>query len=197
MAAGEAKEKCGTMGKRSNFQRFKADAYDTPRAAVRPLLPHLKRDSSFIEVCAGRGDLCRWLEMEGHHCIGAFDIAPRQGEWMGAIYTRNVLAAGGVADLKGLADCFITNPPWTRELLHGIIVRLSLVMPTWLLFDADWAHTLQARPFLPLLHKIVAVGRVKWISGSAYTGKDNAAWHLFSVPRMPGRAIEFHGRGAQ
>jgi hypothetical protein len=182
------------MGKRSNFKRVKADAYDTPREAVRPLLPHLRRDTSFIEACAGKGDLIRWLELEGHHCIAAFDVRPRQGDWLGEIYTRDLLEKGA-DDLKGSADCFITNPPWSRDLLHGIIVRLAVVMPTWLLFDSDWAYTLQARPFLPLLHKIVAVGRVQWIPGSAYTSKDNAAWHLFGQPRMPSATIEFHGRG--
>ena len=51
--------------------------------------------------------------------------------------------------------------------------------PTWLLFDADWAHTKQARPYLKYCDKIVSVGRVKWIPDSKMTGKDNCAWYLF------------------
>src|SRR3984893_1647357 len=65
------------------------------------------------------------------------------------------------------AEFFITNPPWTRQLLHPIIVNLKRQKPTWLLFDADWAHTIQAAPYLSFCRKIVSVGRVKWI-GSRY-----------------------------
>jgi hypothetical protein len=32
------------MGKRSNFERREADFYPTPRAAVVPLVPHLRGD---------------------------------------------------------------------------------------------------------------------------------------------------------
>jgi hypothetical protein len=47
------------MGKRSNFTRRKQDAYDTPAAAVQPLLPHIAQDGEtrFVEPCAGKGDL--------------------------------------------------------------------------------------------------------------------------------------------
>ena len=90
------------------------------------------------------------------------------------------------------ADLIITNPPWDRRLLHPMIERFSEIRPTWLLFDADWAHTLQARPFLPLCCKIVSVGRVKWLEGTQHTSKDNCAWYLFGT-RQPG-PIEFVGR---
>ena len=76
-------------------------------------------------------------------------------------------------------DYFITNPPWTRELLHPIIDNLRKQLPTWLLFDADWMHTKQARPYLPFCDLIVSVGRVKWIPDSLYVGKDNSCWYKF------------------
>ena len=42
--------------------------------------------------------------------------------------------------------------------------------------------------------RIVSVGRVKWIAGSKFTGKDNAAWYLFDRPKnVP---AEFYGRAA-
>jgi hypothetical protein len=83
--------------------------------------------------------------------------------------------------LVGNIDCFITNPPWLRSTLHPLILHLSNQHPTWLLFDADWVHTRQAAPYLWRLQKIVSVGRVKWIPGSKFTGKDNCAWHLFDA----------------
>jgi hypothetical protein len=77
---------------------------------------------------------------------------------------------------------FITNPPWSRDVLHSIIANLSEQAPAWLLIDADWAHTRQSIPFLPRLRAIVSVGRVRWIPGSPHDGKDNCAWHLFTHP---------------
>jgi hypothetical protein len=184
------------MGKRSSFVRRKADAYDTPCSAVAPLLRHLRPATRFIEPCAGKGDLVRWLEDAGHHCMLASDIEPRHGCWEGDIQQHDILNGDlffGFDD--STADCFVTNPPWSRDVLHRIILRLAAIMPTWLLFDSDWVSTTQAVPYLPLLHRIVAVGRVRWIEGSPYTSKDNAAWHLFHHPRPPGRDIVFFGRG--
>lgn len=87
------------------------------------------------------------------------------------------------------AEFFVTNPPWTRELLHPIIENLSSQLPTWLLFDAGWMFTRQAIQYLKYCHKIVTVGRIKWIPGSQYTGKDDCCWYLFDqklIPQIPG-----------
>ena len=51
--------------------------------------------------------------------------------------------------------------------------------PTWLLFDADWMHTKQSSDYIPVLKKIVSIGRVKWIEGSKSVGKDNCCWYFF------------------
>jgi len=91
-------------------------------------------------------------------------------------------------------DYIITNPPWDRKILHPMIERFSAMRPTWLLFDADWAHTKQSAPFIPWLQKIVSVGRVKWIPDSKMTGKDNCAWYLFN--QHASGNTEFVGRAA-
>ena len=62
------------MGKRSNFERRDKDKYYTPRAAVEPLLPHLKPNSTFFEPCAGNGALIEHLEGAGHTCKYACDV---------------------------------------------------------------------------------------------------------------------------
>jgi hypothetical protein len=36
---------------------------------------------------------------------------------------------------------FVTDPPWSRPVLHEIIVNLSNQAPAWLLLDGDWGHT--------------------------------------------------------
>lgn len=163
------------MGKRSSFDRIPRDWYPTPFEAVRPLLPHIAdRERRYIEPCAGDGALIEHLA--GYHdCVGAYDIEPRRSKG------RNLILAKDATTYQypGRADCFITNPPWSRNVLHPIIANLSRQLPTWLLFDADWMHTRQSAQFMPWCRKIVSVGRVKWIPDSKMTGKDNCAWYLF------------------
>jgi len=173
------------MGKRSSFKRRKRDFYPTPYEGVTPLLPHLPEGTMFVEPCAGDGALVDHLEMNGHHCIGAYDIQPRcEGVRMLDALTADYLAP----------PCIITNPPWDRDILHPLIIRLSRQAPTWLLFDADWMHTRQSWRFLPMLRKVVSVGRLKWIPGSKHTGKDNCCWYLFDA--NSNGPIEFFGRSA-
>jgi hypothetical protein len=155
------------MGKRSEFPRLLQDAYQTPTEAVAPLLPHLSPCTRFIEPCCGEGRLIRHLQAAGHLLVDSFDL-PND-----ARKTRYQIPEDAI---------FITNPPWRREVLHPIIVNLSDQAPTWLLIDADWSHTKQASPYLTRLRMIVSIGRVRWIEGSPYDGKDNCAWHLFERP---------------
>ena len=176
------------MGKRSSFKRRPQDAYDTPPEAVVPLIPHIYREHKpvrFCEPCAGKGDLVDALTAYGLVCARARDIEPRRDD----IERKDALTT-----LTGNIDYFITNPPWTRAILHPLIELLSDQHPTWLLFDADWIHTKQAAPYLWRLRKIVSVGRLKWIPDSPHTGKDNVAWHLFDA-HSEGRA-QFFGRAA-
>ena len=172
------------MGKRSNFERVDRDFYPTPEAAVLPLLPHISENGfCFAEPCAGDGALIDHLESRGFTCTFACDIEPQAG---------NILKVDAFNIESTTASCFITNPPWDRKILHPLIIHLSDIAPTWLLFDADWIHTKQSAPFMDRLRKVVSVGRVKWIPDSKTTGKDNCAWHLFD---KPSEAItEFYGR---
>lgn len=176
------------MAKRSDgqFERRPRDLYDTPEGAVAPLLPHLNPETHFVEPCAGNGWLIASLEEAGHVCVQAGDIEPRiDGHKQ---YDAKI-------HLWAHMHCvqFITNPPWDRDILHPLIMNLSDQAPTWLLFDGDWIHTAQAKPFMPRLRRVVSVGRVKWIADSPHTGKDNAAWHHFGQP-MPFNQPQFFGR---
>lgn len=174
------------MGKRSSgFERRPQDFYRTPWEAVRPLLPFLPTGTDFVEPCAGDGALVDHLTSVGHRCIGKTDIEPRRGDI--------VRASAFTVRWRSSSGLFITNPPWTREVMHPLIRHLCLQRPGWFLFDADWVHTVQSTTLLPYLRKIVSVGRVTWIEGTRMTGKDNAAWHLFDGTRTPS-FVEFHGR---
>jgi hypothetical protein len=173
------------VGKRSSFERVPRDFYPTPYAAIVPLLPHLPSRATFSEPCAGNGALIDHLERGGLTCSYACDIYPqRQG-----IARADYMGALGLG-----VDFHITNPPWAREVLHGVIHYLSADAPTWLLFDADWMHTRQSTPFMPYLRKIVSVGRVKWIPDSKMTGKDNCCWYLFD--QTSDAPAQFIGRDA-
>jgi hypothetical protein len=74
-----------------------------------------------------------------------------------------------------------------------MIEHFSAMRPTWLLFDADWMHTLQSAPYMKWCRKIVSVGRVKWIPDSTMTGKDNCAWYLFDQSSIRGFSQETYG----
>lgn len=176
------------MGKRSSFARVERDFYPTPPEAISPLVPHLPAHFVYDEPCAGALDLVFNMFAvagEGRSKLGrASDIAPE--EWgVDAMDFRDYSPSPD-------AEMIITNPPWDRKILHPMIDHFAALLPTWLLFDADWAHTRQAAPFQDRLVKIVSVGRVKWIPGSKMTGKDNCAWYLFDAPRP--EPAEFHGR---
>ena len=158
------------MGKRSNFERKPRDFYPTPIEAVYPLLEHLEENFLFAEPCAGDGALINHLETKGV-CMWASDIEP-QAE---GIHKNNFSEISEREVLE--AEFIITNPPWDRNMLHSMIEHFSSLRSTWLLFDADWAHTKQSAPYMNKCAKIVSVGRIKWFGNM--TGKDNCAWHLF------------------
>lgn len=177
------------MSKRaSQFERKEKDFYRTPEAAVIPLLPHLQDNTLFIEPCCGDGALIKVLESYGHSCFCASDADPNLYD---DAFSLDACSFNYKANMED-GFVFITNPPWTRAILHPIIENLSNQAPTWLLFDADWIHTKQARPLLNRLVKVVSVGRVKWFPETNMTGKDNCAWYLFDKPRSH-NIIQFHG----
>jgi hypothetical protein len=170
------------VGKRSDFKRRPQDHYNTidPRA-VAALLPHLNGTKTFAEPCAGDRHLVRSLEAAGLRCTWNSDLSD-------GLDARR-LRPGMVRD----ADIICTNPPWSRGVLHDMIVHFQSLKPTWLLFDSDWANNRHAVPYLAHCSDIVAVGRLKWIEGSAHSGKDNTSWYRFWYQHQ-GPTV-FHGRG--
>lgn len=172
------------MGKRSDFQRRERDFYPTPPEAVAPIIQHLDGERFFYEPCAGDGALVDALVSHGLICTWESDIEPQRTMFEADALSLNFVGQGTV----------ITNPPWDRKILHPMIEHFSAQRPTWLLFDADWMHTKQSAPFIPMLRKVVSVGRVKWIPDSKFTGKDNCCWYLFDAKARG--ATEFVGRAA-
>lgn len=172
------------MGKRSDFKRIEKDFYRTidPRA-VEALNPHLQPGTRFAEPCVGAGDLMVSLISLGHECYWHSDISDEENP---------ICALSLESEHLHDSDIIITNPPWSRPILHELIPHLSGLKPTWLLFDADWAHTKQSVPYMSMCVKIVSVGRLLWIPGTKMTGKDNCAWYLFDANHNG--STEFVGR---
>ena len=99
------------------------------------------RGADVAEPCCGDGALVRHLEAFGLRCVYAGDIATGQ----------DALAL----DTYGDADAVISNPPYTRELMHRLIAHFQRIAPTWLLIDYDWSATKQAARYLPHCSDIV------------------------------------------
>lgn len=162
------------MGKRSNFERNERDYYKTPLKGVQALIPHLPDRFTYWEPCAGDGALIRHIndltDCNGR-VIQPIDIEPQcEGIEKGDIFENAC---------PPQVDYIITNPPWDRKFLHPMIERCAAIRPTWLLFDADWMHTVQSSDYMKYCTKVVSVGRLKWIEGTNNTGKDNCAWYQF------------------
>lgn len=173
------------MGKRSTFKRNERDLYRTPYKAAVPLFNHLPQfGGAYYEPCAADGLLIS--HFDGFMvCVGASDIVPLSS----GIRQRDIFELTR-DDLNG-AEMVITNPPWTREILHRIIERIrELKVPCWLLFDAGWKHTKQSAPYMPYCSAVVSVGRVKWFGGKS--GKDDCAWYRFEIEKTE-RTL-FYGR---
>ena len=151
------------MGKRSDFEPMPRDLYLTPIQPVQALASFLPKSKfTFSEPCAGDGRLIKHVSDVTNKrgvCMHSCDIVPLEKS----------ISVGDATTVKVPedADMIITNPPWSRNkasgyLLHNIIENLSDQKPTWLLFDSDWIHTVQAGPYLDRLVAVVSVGRVKW-----------------------------------
>lgn len=199
----------GGMGKRSEFDHLEKSQYLTPEAALMPLVPFLPKGVfRFAEVCAGDGRLANYVEARSHgQAAWMTDLDPAGArntadEVFGGHQRTDVKQMNALditADDLDLIDMVITNPPWERNkkndyILHRLIEHFGGMIQTWFLFDADWAHTVQAQPYLDrYCSRIVSVGRVKWMPNTTMTGKDNAAWYEF----RPGhtRPPVFYGRG--
>ena len=164
------------MGKRSDFKRRKNDAYDTPLQAVLPLIPYLVPESSFCEPCAGKGMLIMYLQRQGFHCNAAYDIETRENN----IETMDALTLDKT-DLKG-ADYIVTNPAWTRQILHPTIDVFRKITTTWLLLDAPWMHTKQAKPYMEYCSLIVSVGRISWMENGV-SSLDDSCWYRFGLDK--------------
>ncbi len=181
------------MGKRSDFQRVAKDYYRTfdPRAG-KSLAPFLEENYTYAEPFCGRGDLIKQLSGE---CVYASDIEPDfDHNDTGLTFHEKSYTMVTDEDISK-ADYIISNPPWSRPILHHSIEYFASKKPTWFLFDSGWMFTGQAKPYLEkYCTKIVTIGRLKWMEGTTMSGKDDCVWYLFDPNKKEGDSIEFIGK---
>ena len=120
----------------------------------------------------GEGDLIRHLESFGLRCAYSGDIRSGQD------------ALG--LDHYGAADAIITNPPYTRDLMHRLIEHFQAHRADLAVTGLGLGVNQAGAPYLSCCSDIVAIGRVKWIEGSKHTGKDN---HFRFGVRHRGRSV--------
>lgn len=186
------------MGRRSNFVRIPKDLYRTidPRA-VPPVLPFILAEGirSFVEPCYGYGDLVGPFLRAGIDCLARYDIQTNSTRKIDPVRIRDGRELT-FADLNG-ADAIISNPPWSRPLLHALIARWARMAPTWLLFDAGWKHTGQARALMEAYcTDFVPTPRLRWIPGTDDTATDDAGWYRFHVGKDHRHGTRFWPLGA-
>ncbi len=174
----------------NKFERIENEFYRSFDPRIHKALNyHLEEGTKFAEPCAGYGDLIFGLQEFGHECVYASEMVDRPEAPQWVIKDAMSLTATDVKE----AECIITNPPWKRSILHPMITHLSALKPTWLIFEADWAHTIQSIPYMQdLCTDIVSVGRLIWIEGSKVSGTKDCAWYRFSVDKTDD--IRFHPR---
>ena len=189
------------MGKRSEYERKERDFYPTPLEAFLPILPHLPYNFTYIEPCAGDGELIKHMEKycSGGKLLHASDIEP-QNDMVGLfkLHKQDMFEVS----IPQNTQYIITNPPWDRGILHKMLEQFPKKVGMWLLFDADWIHTKQSIQFQHMLKSIVSIGRVKWIADSKSVGKDNCAWYYFDDRpewqqedvKIKNGAINFYGK---
>jgi hypothetical protein len=93
------------------------------RRCIPPLLWHLRDGVEYGEPLAGGGHLIILLNETSARCVYAADLKPSAY----GVVEADALTATVPAD----AEVIITNPPWTRAILHKLIVALSDQKPTW------------------------------------------------------------------
>jgi hypothetical protein len=136
------------------------------------LLPFLRGIRRFAEPCCGDGALVRHIESFGLRCVYQGDIATGQDALE--------------RDSYGDAQVIITNPPYTRKVMHRLIAHFTRIMPTWLLLESDWALTKQALPYMASCTDIVSVRRIRWFEGTKGNSKDNFGWYRFAAGHTAG-----------
>ena len=194
------------MGKYSNEERNERDWYATPMKAVHPLIPYLEGINRYAEPFVGDGKLVNHLSAlkSDMSCVWAFDIEPQiepitvtdNNEFL-VSEQRDFDSIGNEEFSMGMiqrgAEAIITNPPWLNTPNSGyqltrFINKLCYAgFPVILLLNGNiinnkgfWQNRSHGKSMGDLCYQVLPVGRMKWIEGSAHTGKEDCSWFFMN-----------------
>jgi methylase of polypeptide subunit release factors len=143
----------------SEYERFPADAYQTPDWVTEALLPHLPiyAPAKVLEPAAGEGQMAAVLRRHG------FEVA--------------------ASDINTGAAAVITNPPYGMA-EQFIAHALDLMEPNGLVamllrVDYDSAETRRYLFDAPFAKKVVLTKRIRWIKNSTGSPSFNHAWFVW------------------
>lgn len=176
------------MAKRSEFERVEKDYYPTidlnaGKILGQHIFRYRKHVLTYAEPCYGQGHLEKNLSTANSLFQCGFKSDIDTGKDALTLTDQEIYNC----------EVILTNPPWSRPLLHSMIEHFSKLRPTWLLFDANWMNTKQSSYYMrELCTDVVAVGRLKWIEGTTMSGKDDCSWYLFDKDKS--EVTRFHGR---
>lgn len=150
----------------SKFERIPQDRYYTPFRPVVPLIPYIDHITAYAEPCAGPGQLVSHLRYFGKTCGYQNDL-------------DHGVDARTDAGLAAAALPIITNPPYTWDVLSGLLTRFISLGETWLLLEMPFLCNGQSAPFLRHCSDVVPVGRIKWFEGTAKESNKDYGWFRF------------------
>lgn len=175
------------------MDRVPQDFYPTPREAVIPLFNYLNPNAQqfFMAPFYGDGRLVLHIEeitKQNWICNYAADIEPRVDNVVKRDYNESIPVMEEkcrIAKENGIRrPIIIENPPWINTSASGyqlndIIDKFSRITTTCLLLDGNYLFNKKSSPLMEYCKAVIPIGRVKWIEGSKYTGKENCAWFVF------------------
>lgn len=144
------------------FERKDRDYYPTidPDALPEKFLEFID-GKEYWEPCAGDGSLDYLIEKASAlntYCVQASDIEPQDG----TITPLDALEITKEMFSNSGADCFITNPPFSKKLLFPLLDHLPNIAPTWLLLRASTLHNKRMKKYWKNCSQVVSIGRLGW-----------------------------------
>tara|TARA_R100001443_G_C3294553_1_gene163689 strand:- start:184 stop:678 length:495 start_codon:yes stop_codon:yes gene_type:complete len=161
--------------KNSLFKRKERDFYPTidPQSVIS--IANFIKGKKYYEPCCGDGSLIRILD-DYAECVGASDVEKDAT----SLEKKDIFNA----------TIFITNPPYTWNILQPILNHLPNILPTLLMLPSDMMHNQRMSLHMKRCKSVWSVGRLYW-QPNKVKGLDNYCWYLFQAKET---LTTFYGR---
>lgn len=167
------------MTKRQTGPRFGTSNIDTPPEIGAVMAGVLPPGTVFVEPMAGCGMLRDALVADGHICGYAGDIEPRgDGIEERCATTLNAAFWAEHWDVSHV----VSNIPFQWAMARPIVdAIITWPVPSLILCPNDWITHARFRPYMPFVHGMLPLGRIRWVPGSAHKSTDAYCALLFKA----------------